>query len=53
MKVPYGRELSITTATGALPDAGGVLDQEAPFVDGLGIVTTEIQRRIRRAPDGR
>ncbi len=45
--IPLAKELNAFLVAGALPDPGGLRDQEAPFVDALSVVTDELARIMR------
>ncbi len=49
--LPFALELNAATLFGALPEAGGLYDQEARFVEALGVVLEE-QARIARKKGG-
>lgn len=46
--VPFALEMNVFLATGALPDGGGLHDQEAPFADALSIVLGETMKRTKK-----
>ena len=44
----YADELNVAAVYGALTEAGGVLDQEAPFADALAEMADEQARILRK-----
>lgn len=50
--VRYAEALNVAAVYGVLPEPGGVLDQEAPFAESLGISADEQVRQLRKVKPG-